>query len=51
MSSEDCLHIADLFKQVPDIRFAHIEGADHMPTLTHAEEVSSIIREFLGESK
>ncbi|KAF3885237.1 MULTISPECIES: alpha/beta fold hydrolase [Nostocales] len=49
--SEDCFRIADLFKQVPDIRFARIEGADHMPTLTHSLEISSIIKEFLGESK
>ncbi|GAA6623033.1 alpha/beta fold hydrolase [Scytonema sp. NUACC26] len=48
---EDCFRIADLFKQVPDIRFARIEGADHMPTLTHPLEVSSLIGEFLGEAK
>jgi pimeloyl-ACP methyl ester carboxylesterase len=49
--SEDCFRIADLFKQVPDIRFAHIEGADHMLTLTHPLEISSLIREFLSGSK
>ncbi|GAB4205994.1 MAG: alpha/beta hydrolase [Coleofasciculaceae cyanobacterium] len=45
----DNLRVAELFQQVPDIRFAYIEGADHMPTLTHADEVSSSIVQFLTE--
>ena len=45
----DNLHIAELFKQVPDIQFAYIDGADHMPTLTHANEVSSLIIQFLSQ--
>jgi pimeloyl-ACP methyl ester carboxylesterase len=45
----DNLHVAELFQQVPDIRFAYIEGADHMPTLTHPDEVSSQIVHFLSE--
>jgi len=45
----DCLHIAELFQQVPDIRFAYIKEADHMPTLTHADEVSSQIIQFLSK--
>jgi pimeloyl-ACP methyl ester carboxylesterase len=45
----DNLHVAELFQQVPDIRFAYIEGADHMPTLTHADQVSSLIVHFLSE--
>jgi pimeloyl-ACP methyl ester carboxylesterase len=45
----DNLHVAELFQQVPDIRFAYIEGADHMPTLTHPDEVSSRIVQFLSE--
>jgi pimeloyl-ACP methyl ester carboxylesterase len=49
--SEDCFGIANVFKQVPDIRFAKISGADHMVTLTHPMEVSSIIKEFVIESK
>ncbi|BAZ09494.1 alpha/beta hydrolase [Calothrix sp. NIES-4071] len=49
--SKDCFCIADIFKQVPDIRFAKISGADHMVNLTHPMEVSSIIKEFLIESK
>jgi pimeloyl-ACP methyl ester carboxylesterase len=49
--SKNCLCIAELFKQVPNIRFVQIDGADHMLTLTHPMEVSSNIREFLGESK
>ena len=45
----DNLCVAELFQQVPDIRFAYIEGTDHMPTLTHADEVSSQIIKFLRE--
>jgi pimeloyl-ACP methyl ester carboxylesterase len=45
----DNLHVAELFQQVPDIHFAYLEGADHMPTLTHADEVSSLIVQFLSE--
>jgi pimeloyl-ACP methyl ester carboxylesterase len=45
----DNLRVAELFQQVPDIRFTYIEGADHMPTLTHADEVSSLIVQFLTE--
>ena len=46
--SEDCARIATLFERVPSIRFARIEGADHMPTLTHPAEVAQLIAEFLG---
>jgi pimeloyl-ACP methyl ester carboxylesterase len=49
--SEDCFRIADLFKQVPNIRFVKISGADHMVTLTYPIEVSSIIKEFVVELK
>lgn len=45
----DNLHVAELFQQVPDIRFAYIEGGDHMPTLTHADEVSRLIIQFLSQ--
>jgi pimeloyl-ACP methyl ester carboxylesterase len=45
----DLFKVAELFQQIPDIRFAYIEGADHMPTLTHADEVSSQIIQFLTE--
>ncbi len=45
----DLFKIAELFQQVPDIHFAYLEGADHMPTLTHADEVSSRIVQFLSE--
>jgi pimeloyl-ACP methyl ester carboxylesterase len=45
----DNLHTAELFQQVPNIRFAWIDGADHTPTLTHPEEVSHLIIEFLNE--
>lgn len=47
--SEDLFCIADLFKQVPDIRFAQIQGADHLPTLTHPHEMTSLIADFLSE--
>ncbi|WP_256973435.1 alpha/beta fold hydrolase [Nostoc sp. T09] len=47
--SKDLFRIAELFKQVPDIRFAEIDGADHMPTLTHSAEVYSLIGHFLSE--
>jgi len=43
----DNLQVAELFHQVPHIRFAYLKGADHMPTLTHADEVAQIIRQFL----
>ncbi len=45
----DNLHTAELFQQVPNIRFAWIEGADHMPTLTHPETICRLIGEFLSE--
>lgn len=45
----DNLHTAELFRMVPNIRFAQIEGADHMPTLTHPEEISMLITEFVSE--
>jgi pimeloyl-ACP methyl ester carboxylesterase len=45
----DNLHTAELFQQVPDIRFAWIDGADHTPTLTHPDQLSSLITEFLSE--
>lgn len=44
----DNLYVAELFQQVPHIRFAYLGGADHMPTLTHADEVSQLIRQFLN---
>ncbi|BAY07907.1 alpha/beta fold hydrolase [Calothrix sp. NIES-2098] len=47
--SNDLFRIAELFKQVPDIRFAKIDGADHMPTLTHSVEVYSSICDFLSD--
>lgn len=46
----DNLHIAELFQQVPDIQFVRIDGADHVPMLTHPDLLSSLIREFLNES-
>lgn len=49
--SEDCYRIAEFFKRVPDIRFAQIEGADHIPTLTHPQEVNRLITQFLSESQ
>lgn len=45
----DNLHTAELFQQVPDIRFDWIDGADHMPTLTHPDRVVRSISNFLHE--
>jgi pimeloyl-ACP methyl ester carboxylesterase len=45
----DNLHTAELFEQLPDIRFDRIEGADHMPTLTHPDRIVRSICEFLNE--
>jgi pimeloyl-ACP methyl ester carboxylesterase len=45
----DNLQTAELFEQVPDIRFDRIEGADHMPTLTHPDRLVSSISTFLSE--
>jgi pimeloyl-ACP methyl ester carboxylesterase len=45
----DNLHTAKLFQQVPNIRFAWIDGADHSPTLTHPDKVSSLMIDFLSE--
>jgi pimeloyl-ACP methyl ester carboxylesterase len=45
----DNLHTAELFEQVPNIRFDWIEGADHMPTLTHPDRVVASISAFLNE--
>lgn len=44
--SDDCRRIATLFERAPDVRFARIEGADHMPTLTHPDEVARLIAQF-----
>lgn len=45
----DNQHTAELFQQVPDIRFARIDGADHTPTLTHPDDVARLITTFLSE--
>jgi pimeloyl-ACP methyl ester carboxylesterase len=45
----DNLHTAELFQQVPDIQFDRIEGADHMPTLTHPDRIVCSISKFLSE--
>ncbi|BAY21245.1 alpha/beta hydrolase fold protein [Calothrix sp. NIES-2100] len=47
--SKDLFAIAELFQQVPDIRFVQIDGADHMPTLTHPNELYSLIGNFLND--
>ncbi len=39
--------VAESFKRVPNIEFIEIEGADHMVTLTHPEQVSQSIIKFL----
>lgn len=45
----DNIGVAECFWQVPDIRFIHIAGADHMATLTHPEELYRHITHFLEE--
>jgi pimeloyl-ACP methyl ester carboxylesterase len=45
----DNLDTAQLFQQVPDIRFDRIEGADHMPTLTHPDRLVASISAFASE--
>lgn len=46
---DDLFRVAELFQQVPHIRFAQIEGADHMPTFTHPYEVIRLMLDFLSE--
>lgn len=45
---EDMQRIAEQFKRVQDIRFEVIEGADHMATLTNADELAGLIAAFLA---
>lgn len=45
----DLHQIAQHFRHVPNIRFIELEGADHKPTLTHSEEISRHIIEFLED--
>jgi pimeloyl-ACP methyl ester carboxylesterase len=45
----DLFRIADLFQQVPAIRFAQIEGADHMPTFTHPNQIARLMIDFLRQ--
>ncbi|WP_243300114.1 alpha/beta fold hydrolase [Bacillus litorisediminis] len=41
--------LSEYFRQVPDIQFVEIEGADHMVTLTHPMEAANHILRFLEE--
>ncbi|MVO98207.1 alpha/beta fold hydrolase [Paenibacillus lutrae] len=43
----DLFKIADQFKRIPTIRFAEIDGGDHMLILTHASELAEYIRNFI----
>ncbi|KYG25781.1 alpha/beta fold hydrolase [Priestia endophytica] len=43
----DNRRVAECFRKVPDIRFIHIAGSDHMVTLTHPNELYSHITDFL----
>ncbi|WP_028596657.1 alpha/beta fold hydrolase [Paenibacillus assamensis] len=47
--SSDLHQIAEHFQAVPDIRFVEMNGVDHKPTLTHPEELSRHILEFLED--
>ncbi|MBB6733739.1 alpha/beta fold hydrolase [Cohnella zeiphila] len=42
----DMLGVAETFKRVPSVRFAMVEGADHMITMTHASKLASLILGF-----
>ena len=46
--SGDLFKIAQLYKEVPNINFVRIPGANHIITLTHPEEVSDHISLFLS---
>ena len=39
--------VAKQFKRIPAVAFAKVEGADHMLTLTHPEQLATHIRSFL----
>lgn len=41
--------VARAFRQVPEISFARIEGADHMIPLTHPQLLASTIQTFMKE--
>ncbi|UUZ91774.1 alpha/beta hydrolase [Paenibacillus sp. P25] len=45
----DLHRIAETFRRVPGIRMIEIAGADHKPMLTHPEELSRHITEFLED--
>jgi pimeloyl-ACP methyl ester carboxylesterase len=49
VESLDNKRVADCFQEVPDIRFDHIAGADHMVTLTHPNELYRSISRFMEE--
>ncbi|MFD0618293.1 alpha/beta fold hydrolase [Paenibacillus sp. GCM10027629] len=42
----DILGVAKEYERVPSVRFAKVEGADHMITLTHASLLAPIILRF-----
>lgn len=41
--------VAECFRKVPNIRFNHVSGADHLVTLTHPEDLNRHISCFLEE--
>lgn len=43
--------IAELFRKLPNVRYVHIPGADHMMPLTHPEEMYIYIAEYLEENR
>lgn len=45
----DNRRVAECFRKVPNIRFIHVTGADHMVTLTHPEELHREITAFMEE--
>ncbi|WP_195576420.1 alpha/beta fold hydrolase [Paenibacillus sp. 1001270B_150601_E10] len=47
--ASDLHRIADCFRVVPSVRIMKMEGADHMPTLTHPEELCRHIIAFMED--
>lgn len=45
----DNRRVADCFRQIPAVRAVEISGADHMVTLTHPEELSRLITDFMED--
>ena len=47
--NQDIYRIKKLFEKVPAITFAYIEGADHLLTCTHYEELVALVTDFCNQ--